>query len=77
MKLLYNARIRTLDKERPVATAIALEHGRIVAVGETDTLLPKFDRAEKQDMGEQTILPGLTDAHMHLKLYALSLQKID
>jgi predicted amidohydrolase YtcJ len=28
-------------------------------------------------MGGKTILPGLTDAHLHLQHYALSLQKID
>ena len=77
MKLLYNARIHTLDNEHPIADAIALEHGCVVAVGETDDLLSEFDRTEKQDMGGQTILPGLTDAHVHLKRYALSLQKID
>ena len=77
MKILYNARIYTLDAARPVATAIAIEHERVVEVGETDALLSEYDRAEKQDMGEKTILPGLTDAHLHLQNYALFLQKID
>jgi predicted amidohydrolase YtcJ len=76
MLLLYNARIYTLDDFQPAASAIAIEYGRVVAVGETNALLTKFDSAEKQDMGGQIILPGLTDAHVHLQQYALSLQKI-
>jgi len=77
MRLLYNARIYTLEATRPIAAAIAIDYGRVVAVGEIDTLLSEFDRAEKQDMGGRVILPGLIDAHLHLQLYALSLQKID
>ena len=77
MEILYNARIYTLDTFQPMASAIVIEHGRIAAVGETDELLPEFDRAEKQDLGGKIILPGLTDAHLHLHNYALSLQKID
>jgi predicted amidohydrolase YtcJ len=77
MRLLHNARIYTLEKSQPIASALAIEHERVVAVGETDALLTAFDRAEKQDMGGRIILPGLTDAHLHLKQFALSLQKID
>ena len=77
MKILYNAIIHTLDHSHPVASAIAIQHGRIVAVGKFDSLLAMFGEAEKQDMHGQTILPGLTDAHVHLQNYALSLQKID
>jgi len=77
MEILYNARIHTLDASRPIASAIAIEHERIVAVGETEALFSEFDRAKKQDMGGQTIIPGLTDAHLHLQQYALSMQKSD
>lgn len=77
IKLLYNARIHTLDSTHPSASAIAVGHGRILAVGQSDQLLAEFERAEKQDMQGHTILPGLTDAHLHLEKYALSLQKVD
>ncbi len=76
MKVLYNARIHTLDKAAPLASVIAIDHGEILAVG-GDELLRLFDRADKQDMQGYTVLPGLTDAHLHLQYYALSLQKID
>ena len=77
MEILYNARIYTLENSQPLASAIAIEKGRVVAVGETDKLSSEFEWAEKQDMGGQIFLPGLTDAHLHLEHYALSLQKID
>ncbi len=76
MKILYNARIHTLDKLKPVASAIAIDHGEIVAVG-GDELLTALDRADKQDLQGYAVLPGLTDAHLHLQYYSLSLQKID
>jgi len=77
MKLLYNARIHTLNKAKPMASALAVDYGRVLAAGETEELFREFDRAERQDMGRKAILPGLTDAHIHLQQYALSLQKVD
>jgi predicted amidohydrolase YtcJ len=76
MKVLCNARIHTLDGHRPMASAIAIDHGEIAAVG-GDELAREVDRGERQDMHGQIILPGLIDAHLHLKSYALSLQKIN
>ena len=76
MKILYNARIYTFDKAKPLASAIAIDHGEIVAVG-GDELLTEFERFDKQDLQGYTVLPGLTDAHLHLRFYALSLLKID
>jgi predicted amidohydrolase YtcJ len=76
MRILYNARIHTLDAARPVASVIAIDRGVIVAVG-GDALLTAFDRADKQDLQGYTVLPGLTDAHLHMQYYSLSLQKID
>jgi predicted amidohydrolase YtcJ len=77
MKLLYNAYIYTQDPTHPTESAIVIDRERIVAVGEAKDLLLQFPNAEKQDMKGRVILPGLTDAHLHLKNYALSLQKID
>lgn len=76
MKILHNANIHTLESSRPMASAIAIGRGQILAVG-GDEVLTGSDRGERQDMHGRTILPGLTDAHLHLKAYALSLEKID
>jgi len=77
MKLLYNAYIHTQDPSHPAASAIVIGRERILAVGEADVLLQQYPYAEKQDMNGRVILPGLTDAHLHLKHYALSLQKVE
>lgn len=77
MKLLYNARIYTQDESQSSASTILIDRERIVAVGNANDLLSQYPNAEKQDMQERFIFPGLTDAHLHLHHYALSLQKID
>ena len=76
MKLLHNARIHTLDPARPEASALAIENERIISVG-GEELLAEFENIECEDMDGRFILPGLIDAHIHLQLYALSLNKVD
>jgi predicted amidohydrolase YtcJ len=74
MKILYNAHIHTLNPSQPTASALLVDRGEIVAVG-GDELLDT--RAEKFDLRGRIVLPGLTDAHIHLQYYSLGLQKID
>ena len=75
MKLLHNAHIRTQNPSQPDASAIVIDRERIVAVGNADDLLSQYPYADKQNMHARMILPGLTDAHLHLQHYSLSLQK--
>lgn len=76
--LLTNARIYTLDSQRPTAEALAIKAGRVLAVGTTNQLLAEFgDRLEVEDLGGKVILPGLTDSHLHLQHYALRLEMVD
>jgi hypothetical protein len=77
MKLLHNARIHTQNPKQPTASALVIDRDRILAVGETDYLFNHFPRAKGEDIGGRIIVPGLTDAHLHLQHYSLSLQKID
>jgi len=77
MKLLFNANIRTQNPSQPKATALVIDREWILAVGDTDDLSTAYPNAEKQDMGGRFVLPGLTDAHLHLQYYSLGLQKID
>jgi len=76
-QLIHNAQITTLDPALPKATALAIDGERILAVG-TDALLREADTGwERIDAGGRTILPGLTDAHLHLETFALGLQKVN
>ncbi len=77
MKLIHNARVYTLDPSQPVVTALVIDtHGQIVARG-SEELLESFSFAQREDLGGRVVLPGLTDAHIHLMHYALGLQKVD
>jgi predicted amidohydrolase YtcJ len=75
MRLLQNARIYTLDNAHPTASAIAINDGNILALGD-DELLAAHEGAKHEDMGGQIILPGLKDAHIHFQEYALSLRSV-
>lgn len=77
MKLLHNALIHTQNLAQPTASAILIDRERILAVGETNDLFNHYPRAKGEDMHGRVIVPGLTDAHLHLQHYSLALQKID
>jgi predicted amidohydrolase YtcJ len=77
MIILHNARIHTQNPKQPTASALVIDRDRIIAVGETNELFNHFTRAKGQDLGGRVLVPGLTDAHIHIKNYALALQKVD
>ena len=78
MLILHNAKIYTFDPSLPTASAIAVERGRILAIGEDKRIRVEFEgRAEMLDAGQRAVIPGLTDAHIHLQQYALGLKKIN
>jgi hypothetical protein len=78
MHLIVHAKIYTFDASHPTAAALAIEGDRIVDIGADSYILSQYPRpADLFDASGYTILPGLTDAHIHLEQYALSLQKVD
>ncbi len=64
--VIVNARVRTLDPERPAATAVAVAGGTIVAVGD-DHQIRAFADGDTQvvDGAGMAVVPGLVDAHQH------------
>ncbi len=74
---LTNARVHTLDARAPFADTIAIRAGRISAIGQAADILPATGRAEIEDLGGKTVIPGLCDAHIHLLQYGLSLARVD
>jgi predicted amidohydrolase YtcJ len=78
IQILFNGRLHTLDSQRPRASALAIDQGRILAVGEDEEIRSQYaGAAETLDLGGRPVIPGLTDAHIHLQQYALGLQKVD
>lgn len=78
MRILYNGKITTLNPNQPAASAIAIDGDQILAVGSDEEILA-FSNPQivTQDLQGKTVWPGLTDAHIHLENYALSLQYVD
>jgi predicted amidohydrolase YtcJ len=70
---LVGGRVRTLDNHDSVVEAIAIDRGRIVALGsEADVMAALPDAAQVVRLDGRTVLPGLIDAHTHLELSALA-----
>ena len=65
--ILHNARIYTQWPERPWAQAIAMQNGRIIAVGDEFEIQALAGPHTKTiDARGQLVLPGFADAHIHL-----------
>lgn len=69
--LLYGGRVLTLDPTCPVAAAVAVSAGKILAVGGEQELRP-FIAPHTQTLpcNGRTILPGFIDPHLHLFSWA-------
>ncbi len=61
----------------PTATCLVIEDGRIKAVGGKELEQEYRGGGQLFDAGTRAVIPGLTDAHLHLEQYALGLQKVD
>jgi predicted amidohydrolase YtcJ len=77
MLVIHNAKIYTLHPTMGYGTALVIDNGHIVAVGSDDEILNSFSTSNSLNANGCTLIPGLTDAHIHLEEYALSLQKVD
>lgn len=76
--ILVNGNIRTLDRAKPRAEAMAISGGLIVAVG-TNRELQAFigPRTQVIDAGGRLVLPGFNDAHVHFAAIGNSFSSMD
>jgi predicted amidohydrolase YtcJ len=77
MLIIHSAKIYTFDPDKRYASAVAIDGGKIIATGTDDEIVGAFPASQVIDANDHTLIPGLTDSHIHLEEYALSLQKID
>jgi predicted amidohydrolase YtcJ len=69
--VFYNGTIHTMEPGMPLAGAIAVREGKILAVGASDELVARLGPgARTLDLKGRTVLPGLVDAHCHFLGYA-------
>jgi predicted amidohydrolase YtcJ len=66
-RIIVNARVHTVDPDRPRAEAVAVRGNRIHFIGSTAAALAYRDaQTEIVDGGQRTLLPGFIDSHFHL-----------
>lgn len=76
--ILVNGNIITLDERRPRVNALAISYGRVVALG-ADSEMRRLAGADTTvvNLDGKTVLPGLTDAHLHWEDQARALRSVD
>lgn len=78
MLILHNAIILTMHASQPLAEALAIQGEHIFALGKNEDILSLADRgSEIVDLQGSCVLPGITDAHIHLLQYGMKLSSID
>ena len=70
--LIRGANIWTGDRRRPFADALLLSKGRIISVGTANDVSthPQAKDARELCLEGETVIPGMTDAHLHLMFHA-------
>jgi predicted amidohydrolase YtcJ len=74
--LVKNALVYTVDSNFTTANAFVVSAGKILAVGNIDTLEKKYLAREVIDAGGKAVYPGFIDAHAHFYEYGLGLQDV-
>jgi predicted amidohydrolase YtcJ len=75
--IVTDATIYTVNKDFGKASAMAIQSGKIVAIGSNDEIAKAYDSENTIDAKGKFIYPGLYDAHCHFYSYGLSLQEVD
>lgn len=72
--LVYNAQVYTVDSSFTVTEAIAIDKGKIIETGTSESLQKKYKAATAINAEGKFIYPGFIDAHTHFVNYANGLQ---
>ena len=75
--VVTGGRVYTADARAPWASAVAIDRGRIAAVGADEEILEELPGAQRLDVDGRTIVPGFIDAHNHFLATGESLASID
>ncbi len=68
--LVLNGTLVTMDKDHRVIpeAGVAVEHGRIVAVGSSTDIIRMYSAPERVDAAGKLIIPGLINGHTHIPM---------
>ncbi len=70
--IYFNGNVITLDSNELLAEAVAVKNGKILAVGDNETMMSLSNQDTHQvDLKGKTMLPGFVDGHSHLSGVAI------
>ena len=75
--IVHNAKIYTVNESFEVVEAMAIDKGKIIAIGAENEIKNKYLAKEYLDAKQMNVYPGFIDAHCHLYNYAALLQELD
>jgi predicted amidohydrolase YtcJ len=75
--VVHHAQIYTVNENFTVAEAMAVQDGKIVAVGSNDEILKTYQADSVVDAKGATVYPGFIDGHAHFLGYGQSLYAVD
>ena len=75
--VLHNAKIYSINDNNDLYEAIAVENGKIIAIGKNNQILNKYKAKSTFDLSGNFVYPGFIDAHCHFLSYGLQTEMID
>lgn len=75
--IVHNAKIYTVNESFEVVEAMAIDKGKIIAIGAENEIKNKYLAKEYLDAKQMNVYPGFIDAHCHLYNYAALLNELD
>jgi predicted amidohydrolase YtcJ len=75
--IVINANAYTVNTNFDKAQSFAVKDGKFIGVGTNEEIQKKYATLKTIDAKNQTIVPGLIDAHCHFFGLGLALQKVD
>ena len=65
--ILHNARIHTVDREKPAASAVAICDGEFLVVGDDEAVMAeRGPDTQVIDLQGRRVTPGHNESHLHL-----------
>jgi predicted amidohydrolase YtcJ len=72
LTVFTNARVVTLDPERPTAQAVLVGGGRVLAIGTAEEIADSAPNARSVDLQGNVLFPGFIEPHAHVMGYGLA-----
>jgi predicted amidohydrolase YtcJ len=73
--IVHHATIYTVDDKFSTAEAMAINDGKIIAIGTNDDILKQYEADEEVNASGKFIYPGFIDAHCHFTGFATDMWK--